>query len=85
MRVKLYPILVFCVVLLFGACKKKDVGLSNTANEVFWVTNHGADMPVWVKGNTASKVIILVVHGGPATGSYNFSDYETASLREKYG
>lgn len=85
MRGKLYPILVFCVVLLFEACQKKDVVLSTTADEVFWVTNHGADMPVWVKGNTASKVIILVVHGGPATGSYNFSDYETASLRKKYG
>jgi len=85
MRTKTCITLFFCVTLLFEACKKKDVVLSASANDVFWVTNNGADMPVWMKGNTASKVIILIVHGGPATGSYNFDDYETAKLREKYG
>lgn len=71
--------------LSVAACKKKGVVLSASANDIFWVTNNGADMPVWVKGNTASKVIILIVHGGPATGSYNFDDYETARLRARYG
>src|SRR5437764_12146233 len=41
-------------------------------------------MPVWVKGNTTSNVILLVIHGGPGEGAYDFSDYETAKLREKY-
>jgi pimeloyl-ACP methyl ester carboxylesterase len=42
-------------------------------------------MPVRVKGNTLSKVIILIVHGGPGDGSYDYADYKTARLREKYG
>jgi pimeloyl-ACP methyl ester carboxylesterase len=42
-------------------------------------------MPVRVMGNTASKIIILIIHGGPGDGSYNYTDYKTARLREKYG
>ena len=50
--------------------RKKFTGLSTNVNEIFWVTNNGADMPVRVMGNTASKVIILIVHGGPGDGYY---------------
>ena len=71
--------------LLFAGCKKEFTGLSTNANEIFWVTNNGADMPVRVMGNTASKTIILIVHGGPGDGSYDYTDYKTTRLREKYG
>ena len=76
---------IFLLVLLFPGCKKEFTGLSTKANEIFWVTNNGADMPVRVMGNTSSKVIILIVHGGPGDGSYDYADYKTARLREKYG
>jgi len=77
------PILL-TLLILFTACKKQLPSLSTNANEVFWITSNGADMPVWVQGNTASKVIILVVHGGPGDGSYNYNNYQTARLKEKY-
>lgn len=70
--------------LLLTGCKKEFTGLSANANEIFWVTSNGADMPVRVKGNTSSKVIILIVHGGPGDGSYEYANYKTAKLREKY-
>jgi len=73
------------VLLLIAGCKKEFTGLSPNANEIFWVTNNGADMPVRVMGNTSSKIIILIVHGGPGDGSYDYTDYKTARLREKYG
>jgi pimeloyl-ACP methyl ester carboxylesterase len=76
---------IFFMALLFTGCKKEYTGLSTNANEIFWVTNNGADMPVRVKGNTSSKIIILIVHGGPGDGSYDYADYKTARLREKYG
>lgn len=75
----------FLLGLLFTSCKKEFTRLSTNANEIFWVTNNGADMPVRVMGNTASKIIILIVHGGPGDGSYDYTDYKTARLREKYG
>ncbi|MFL5786525.1 MAG: alpha/beta fold hydrolase [Flavisolibacter sp.] len=78
-------LLSFMLIVVFTGCKKNFTGLSATANEIFWVTNNGADMPVWVKGNMRSNVMILIVHGGPGDGAYSFSDYETSALREKYG
>jgi pimeloyl-ACP methyl ester carboxylesterase len=80
-----YIIAGFLVCLLFTDCKKELTGLSTDANEIFWVTNNGADMPVLVEGNTASKIIVLIVHGGPGDGSYDYTGYKTARLREKYG
>ncbi len=76
--------LITILLLCLWSCKKKMV-LSDHANEVFWVTNKGADMPVWVKGNTASHVLIIIIHGGPGSGAYSFSDYETQRLQQKYG
>ena len=70
--------------LAFLGCNKGDIKLSTNADDVFWVTNKGADMPVWVKGNTLSDAMILVVHGGPGEGAYNFTDYETAALRQQF-
>src|SRR5215831_13319477 len=78
-------IAVLLLLISFAGCKKTITGLSENANEIFWVTNNGADMPVLVKGNTTSKIIILIVHGGPGDGSSSYDDYETARLREKYG
>lgn len=76
--------ILFSFIIILTACKKQFPSLSTSADDIFWVTANGADMPVWVQGNTASKVIILVVHGGPGDGSYNYNSYQTARLKEKY-
>lgn len=57
------------LLLLFSSCEKNDFELSQDADEFFFLRNKGADMPVWVKGNTASKTFIVIVHGGPGGGS----------------
>ena len=41
-------------------------------------------MPVWVKGNTASHVMILFLHGGPGDGSYRFAGFQTNQLWKNY-
>ncbi|MGC4038800.1 MAG: alpha/beta hydrolase [Chitinophagaceae bacterium] len=71
-------------VLLFTSCKKEAVHLSTSADEIFWLSNKGADMPVWVKGNTASKVMILYLHGGPGNGSYRYTGFQTDQLWKNY-
>ena len=83
MKIKISTFSLLLLVII-GACKKQATAISTNANDIFWVTNLGADMPVWVKGNTASKTFILVLHGGPGEGAYNFADEETARLRNKY-
>src|SRR2546423_15018613 len=78
------PVVLIALSFWFIGCKKNTAEIASNANDLFWVTSNGADMPVWVKGNTTSNVILLVIHGGPGEGAYDFSDYETAKLREKY-
>lgn len=40
------------------------------ADELFFVENRGATMPVWVRGNRHSDTYILILHGGPGMGSF---------------
>ena len=70
-------ILIILIPLLVLSCKKETVHLSTNTDEIFWLSNDGADMPVWVKGNTASRVIILFLHGGPGDGSYRYAGFQT--------
>ena len=47
------------------------------------------DLPVWVKGNTASKTIIVYLHGGPGGGgSFGSSEFLNSefveAVTEKY-
>ncbi len=48
--------------LIFITCRKDDL---KSEKQFFWLRNKGADMPVWVEGNLASQVFVVVVHGGP--------------------
>ena len=77
-------IVIISIALSVGSCKKEGVGLSANADEIFWLSNAGADMPVWVKGNTASKVMILFLHGGPGDGSYRYANFQTDQLWQQY-
>ncbi|HEY5463632.1 MAG TPA: alpha/beta hydrolase [Hanamia sp.] len=76
---------VLLIPLLLLSCNKETVRLSTNADEIFWLSNAGADMPVWVRGNTASKVILLFLSGGPGDGSYQFADFQTDQLWKHYG
>lgn len=73
-------LMMFCM----SSCKKESMHLSQNTEEVFWLSNAGADMPVWVKGNTSSHVMILFLHGGPGDGSYRFAGFQTNQLWKNY-
>lgn len=79
---QLISIILLPVLLL--SCQKEPVRLSTNADDVFWLSNAGADMPVWVRGNTASKVMILFLHGGPGDGSYSYAGFQTDQLWKNY-
>lgn len=80
----LHIVLLFTISAFFSGCKKGDVQLSANANDLFWLSNKGADMPVWVIGNTASKVILLFLHGGPGIGAHRYSGFQTNQLQKPY-
>ena len=74
----------FVIVVLMGlislvGCKKETVTM-NQISESFYLRNGDADMPVFVRGNTNSKDIILYLHGGPG-GESTSSIYSNAFLQ----
>jgi pimeloyl-ACP methyl ester carboxylesterase len=53
--------------------------------DFFYLENDGAIMPVWVKGNKASGVFIVFLHGGPGRTSDTYANSATyKKLEEKY-
>ncbi|WP_400190615.1 alpha/beta fold hydrolase [Hymenobacter sp. B81] len=47
--------------LLLTSCGKDDTKLEQDLH----LRHKGADMPIWVRGNLASRKIVLFLHGGP--------------------
>jgi pimeloyl-ACP methyl ester carboxylesterase len=77
-------LLLFFISIL--ACQKEKITIGTSAQDLFYVENAGAKMPVLVEGNTASKVIILFVHGGPGGSGITLNNDEnmTLYLKGKY-
>jgi len=48
--------------LLLAACEPSEF---QSSGDFFHLSHKGANMPVWVKGNFNSDVMIVTVHGGP--------------------
>lgn len=58
---------------MFTSCKKVDFELSTNANDCFHIQNGDYIIPVLVRGNTASKKILLYIQGGPGYASLDFA------------
>lgn len=76
MRWKIVSIL--AVYFFLTSCQKEIITFGRGVSETFYVDNNKASMRVLVEGNTASKVFLLFVPGGPGTGSFI---YETDYIR----
>jgi pimeloyl-ACP methyl ester carboxylesterase len=75
------------IIIGFVSCQKENITISTDAKDVFFAENQGHAMKVEVKGNTASKIILLVVHGGPGQGTdaYKAMPEFQDILEKKYG
>jgi pimeloyl-ACP methyl ester carboxylesterase len=80
----LYYTILILFLFCFTNCAKNKVIYSDHASDLFWISTNGADMPVWIKGNTNSNVIVIIIHGGPSEGAYDFSGVETKELQKRY-
>ncbi len=79
--------ILFNLLIISGllACQKENNNLSSNANETIYVESENAAMRVNVRGNIASKVVMLVVHGGPGGASYFYRTKAAADkLETKY-
>lgn len=84
LKVKKWGIMLLLAVSLFGisSCSEDLAEVSET----IYVQRDKVKMPVYMRGNVASKVIILVVHGGPGGSGYEYRSGKYAeTLESKYG
>lgn len=64
---------------MMSSCEKENF----YDGDHFFIRNAGAEMPVYIKGNTASKTFILFVHGGPGSNASLVSFLPVAKELEK--
>lgn len=62
------------------ACEKSEY-LSE--GNYYFIRHKGAAMPVWVKGNIASGVFLITVHGGPGSSGHEFAVTKSFADLEK--
>jgi pimeloyl-ACP methyl ester carboxylesterase len=79
-------LIIFGVALsLFTACHKEEITLGTNATDYFYVERNGASMFNLVRGNTASKTFLLIVHGGPGDSGLSYSeDYIRSTIEPNY-
>lgn len=69
------------LVTAFGCRKDEFLG----KGKYYFLENDGAVMPVWVRGNTASGIFIITLHGGPGASAHEFVLSKAfQKLEEKY-
>jgi pimeloyl-ACP methyl ester carboxylesterase len=82
-----FPVIAFLIVgFSFLGCKKDDL-IGENVSDLLWLEHKGAKMPILVEGNTASKTIILILHGGPGGSAKVYNEtYRPLSdpLEEKF-
>jgi len=77
---------VFVFLFFSLSCQKEKITLSSNADDHIFVESDGASMPVWMKGNTASGVILIFVHGGPGGSSMSNADASyMIPIQESFG
>jgi pimeloyl-ACP methyl ester carboxylesterase len=73
--------IIACVVTCLTSCQQDDFELTAKANETFHIKNGDYLIPVSVRGNTASKKILLYVQGGPGYASLDFAKVDYSEWR----
>ena len=70
---------------LFVSCQKERISIGTNVSDTFFLDNMGAMMRIVVDGNTSSHTFLVIVHGGPGTGSsiYN-TKYISQNIEDKY-
>lgn len=78
MQLSLKPLIAFVCALALSACQ--------APSDTFFVRSQKADMPVMVRGNTASKKLVIFLHGGPGGSAIGMSGLSAfKSLEKHYG
>src|SRR6478609_9156543 len=78
---KILQVWIMASLISIIGCQEEKITFGDNVNETFYVDNDGASMKVTMLGNTTSKVVLLIVHGGPGGTA---SSYPMPVIRDKY-
>ncbi|HHG84720.1 MAG TPA: alpha/beta hydrolase [Bacteroidetes bacterium] len=78
---KTHLLSLLAALVLLVSCNKVD--LSADQSDTLFVRADGADMPVYIRGNAASKKFILLVHGGPGGNGLEYRSGKYADQLEQ--
>jgi len=77
-------LILFSTVIILTSCQSEDIEVGTSADDTFYVTRNNFSMRVTVKGNTASRKIMLIIHGGPGGSAYFYRTREVKEMLEPY-
>lgn len=82
----IFVALLGCLMSLLSGCQTEEISTGTSIQDLFYVENQGAKMPVLVEGNIDSGTIVLWVHGGPGGTALGFQndEFSTNLLEPKY-
>lgn len=78
---KRYGWMLLALYVLTG-CQQEQITISTRANDTFYLNSLGSSMRVNVRGNASSKVIMVIVHGGPGGSAYLYRTNEVIRIIE---
>ena len=62
-------------ILFLVACGANNNIFDEDVRHQLWLSHKGADLPITVDGNTASKVFCILLHGGPGGSAQEFNAF----------
>jgi len=79
-------IITLLIALLFlSACQKEVIEITNNVNDHFYVKNGLNSSMVRVRGNAASKIFLLYIHGGPGGDGLSYrNSYVENNIENNY-
>ena len=86
--IRSFPVFLSAGLLALAQACTSDDALDANLSQRFFLEHDGANMPVTVEGNTASKTLIVMVHGGPGGNGQFYNnewDFFTDPLEERFG
>jgi proline iminopeptidase len=77
--------IVFNLLIIIGlsSCQKEQITIGSDAHDVFFLQEEGNALPIQVHGNTASKKMLVIVHGGPGGSGISYRDNYVINNIEK--
>jgi pimeloyl-ACP methyl ester carboxylesterase len=77
--------IVFNLLIIIGlsSCQKEQITIGADAHDVFFLQEGGNALPIQVHGNTASKKMLVIVHGGPGGSGITYRDNYVINNIEK--